>query len=150
MTESVETPLANSIPDEDIAKRAARGARMARRRRLVASGGGAEEISDSPSSSDSQVLVRSGWMRTAQQWNSCNYLPSVVQARPEAETREKVSPWLLAYMRHCNGVQPYRFFLPLGVLMEHIPMPGIWVRFIGVAEMLGATLLARLLRIQQT
>jgi hypothetical protein len=43
-----------------------------------------------------------------------------------------------------------KLVLPLGVLMEHIPVPGMWVRFIGVAEMLGAALLARLLLIRPT
>jgi hypothetical protein len=41
-----------------------------------------------------------------------------------------------------------KLVLPLGVLMEHIPVPGMLVRFIGVAEILGATFLLRLLRIR--
>jgi hypothetical protein len=41
-----------------------------------------------------------------------------------------------------------KLVLPLGVLMEHLPVPGMLVRFIGVAEILGATFLARLLRIR--
>jgi hypothetical protein len=40
-----------------------------------------------------------------------------------------------------------KLVLPPGVLMENIPVPGMLVRFIGVAEILGATFLARLLRI---
>ena len=41
-----------------------------------------------------------------------------------------------------------KLVLPLGVLMEHIPLPGMLVRFIGVAEILGATFFARFLRIR--
>jgi hypothetical protein len=41
-----------------------------------------------------------------------------------------------------------KLVLPLAVLMEHIPVPGMLVRFIGIAEILGATFLARLLRIR--
>ena len=41
-----------------------------------------------------------------------------------------------------------KLVLPLGALMEHIPVPGMLVRFIGVAEILGATFLLRLLRIR--
>ena len=41
-----------------------------------------------------------------------------------------------------------KLVLPLGILMEHIPVPGMLVRFIGVAEILVATFLARLLRIR--
>ena len=41
-----------------------------------------------------------------------------------------------------------KLVLPLGVLIEHIPVPGMLVRFIGVAEILAATFLARLLRIR--
>ena len=41
-----------------------------------------------------------------------------------------------------------KLVLPLGVLTEHIPVPGLWVRFMGVAEVLGAMILARLLRIR--
>jgi len=41
-----------------------------------------------------------------------------------------------------------KLVLPLGVLMEHIPVPDMLVRFIGVTEILGAMFLARLLRIR--
>jgi hypothetical protein len=41
-----------------------------------------------------------------------------------------------------------KLVLPLGVLIEHIAVPGTLVRFIGVAEILVATFLARLLRVR--
>ena len=37
-----------------------------------------------------------------------------------------------------------KLVLPLDGLSEHIPLPGMLVRFMGVAEVLGAMLLARL------
>ncbi len=39
-----------------------------------------------------------------------------------------------------------KLVLPLGVLTEHVPLPGMWVRSMGVLEMLGGMFLARLLR----
>ena len=41
-----------------------------------------------------------------------------------------------------------KLVLPLGVLMEHLPVPDMLVRFIGATEILVATFLARLLRIR--
>ena len=43
-----------------------------------------------------------------------------------------------------------KLVLPLGVLTEQIPVPGMFVRFIGVAEVLGALclILPKLLRIR--
>lgn len=41
-----------------------------------------------------------------------------------------------------------KLVLPLDGLTEHLPVPGMLVRFMGVAEMLGAMLLARPLRIR--
>jgi len=41
-----------------------------------------------------------------------------------------------------------KLVLPLGVLTEHIPVPDMLVRFIGVAEVFGAMFLARLSRIR--
>ena len=41
-----------------------------------------------------------------------------------------------------------KLVLPLGVLMENIPVLGMLVRFIGVAEILGAMFFARFLRIR--
>ena len=41
-----------------------------------------------------------------------------------------------------------KLVLPLGVLMEHIPLPGMLVRFIGVAEILGPMSFARFLQIR--
>jgi hypothetical protein len=41
-----------------------------------------------------------------------------------------------------------KLVLPIDGFVEHIPLPGTLVRFIGVAEVLGAILLARLFRIR--
>jgi hypothetical protein len=41
-----------------------------------------------------------------------------------------------------------KLVVPLDGLAEHIPLPGMLVRFMGVAETLGAMLLARFLRIR--
>jgi hypothetical protein len=41
-----------------------------------------------------------------------------------------------------------KLVMPLGVLMENIPLPGMLVRFIGVAEILVAAFFARFLRIR--
>ena len=41
-----------------------------------------------------------------------------------------------------------KLVLPLDGLAEHIPVSGMLVRFMGVAEVLGAMLLVRLLRIR--
>jgi len=41
-----------------------------------------------------------------------------------------------------------KLVMPLGVLMESIPLPGMLVRFIGVAEVLGATFFVQFLGIR--
>jgi hypothetical protein len=53
---------------------------------------------------------------------------------------------LLALVLLFAGV--LKLVLPLAVLTEHIPVPSLCVRFMGVAEVLGAMILAPLLRIR--
>ena len=53
---------------------------------------------------------------------------------------------LLALILLFAGV--LKLVLPLGVLTEHIPLPSLYVRVMGVAEVLGAIVITPLLRIR--
>jgi hypothetical protein len=64
---------------------------------------------------------------------------------PDAKDLQFAHKLLVLILLFAGGV---KVVLPVGTLTEHIPVPGMWVRFMGVAEVLGAMFLARLLRIR--
>jgi hypothetical protein len=72
--------------------------------------------------------------------------PSVGEGlNPDAKDLQFAHKLLVLILLFAGGV---KVVLPVGTLTEHIPVPGTWVRFMGVAEVLGAMFLARLLRIR--
>ena len=72
--------------------------------------------------------------------------PSVGEGlSPDAKDLQFAHKLLVLILLFAGGV---KVVLPVGTLTEHIPVPGMWVRFMGVAEVLGAMFLARLLRIR--